>query len=157
MMQGIDSSFDAVINGLIQLEASLNALIAGYYNVPVVLISGDQAAAEQAAQILGGIEVAIVKKGIGEAVITLSPAEACRLIREKAETALRQIEGIKPYIIRPPFRLEIDFVSAGTAEIASWIPGVQRESSRSISYTDNDLLKIIRLLRIITRFISLPA
>ena len=183
MMQGIDSTFDAVffigyhaqagtenaiiahtitggiynlkINGVTVPEAGLNALIAGHFGVPVALISGDKAAAEQATNLIGGIETAVVKEGISEAVLTLPPPSACLLIRGKAEKALQRLGECRPFKMPPPYRFEIELVHESTAEIASWIPGIKRETPRSISYTDSDLLKIIPLLRIITRFISL--
>lgn len=182
MMQGIDNSFDAVmfigyhaqagtrdavlahtitgtiynlrVNGITQLEASLNALVAGYYGVPVIMISGDQAVAEEAIKLLGRIEVAVVKKGVAGSVITLSPQAACQLIREKAENAVMHLEDFKPFKIQPPYKFEIDFVSAAIAEVVSWIPEIRREGNRTVSYTDGDLLKIMPLLRIITRFIN---
>ncbi len=183
MMQGIDGSFDAVffigyhaqagtqdatiahtitggiynlrINGITVPEAGLNALIAGNFGVPVALISGDKAAAEQASRLLGGIETAVVKEGVSEAVITLPPGASCALIKEKAKKALERLQEFKPYKLQPPLRLEVDFVHEATAEIASWIPIVKREGPRSIALEGSDLLKLVPLLRVITRFISL--
>ncbi len=95
MMEGIDSSFDAVIfigyhgragtpasvldhtyssasifsikvNGIEMPELGLNAAVAGYFGVPVVAISGDSSVCQQAKEILGPEVVTIeVKKGIG--------------------------------------------------------------------------------------------
>jgi len=183
MMQGIDTSFDASIfigyhaqagtenaplahtitgtiynlriNGVTMPEAGLNALIAGYYGVSVVLISGDEAAARQAKNLLGDIETAVVKEGVSEAVITLSPQAACKLIEEKAENALRRLKDFRPFIMQPPYKFEVDFTHEAVAEIATWIPGIKREASRTISYTNDDLIKTVPLLRIITRFINL--
>jgi D-amino peptidase len=183
MMQGIDSSFNAAIfigyhaqagsrdavldhtitgnvynlkvNGITLPEAGYNALIAGSFGVPVVMISGDKAVVEQAQKLLGEVEAAVVKEGIAEATNTLSPSTACQLIREKAENALKKLKGFKPYKLQPPYKLEVDFRSEALAEISTWIPGVKRESNRAISYTTSDLLEMTRLLRVITRFISI--
>ncbi len=95
MMEGIDSSFDAVIfigyhgkagtsasvldhtysgssiyyikvNGIEMPELGINAAVAGYYGVPVVAISGDSSVCRQAKELLGNEVVTIeVKKGIG--------------------------------------------------------------------------------------------
>ena len=95
MMQGIDDSFDAVIfigyhahagtkdgvldhtysgsriasirvNGMELGETGLNALIAGWYGVPVVLVAGDSTVCSQAQEKLGKeLEVAPVKEAVG--------------------------------------------------------------------------------------------
>lgn len=181
MMQGFDSSFDAVIfigyhaqagtkdavldhtmtgniynlrvNGITLPEAGFNAIIAGYYDVPVIMISGDKAAVEQSLKLFGGIETAITKEGIAEATNTLTPQAACQLIRTKTEEALKRLEDFKPYKLKPPYKMEIDCRSESMAEVASWIPGVNREADRTISYTTNDVLEMARLLRVIVRFI----
>jgi len=90
MMQGIDETFDGVIcigyhssttnpegvrahtmssanladvrlNGISMPEAGINAAIAGYFNVPIIMISGDDAVAKEVTTLLGNIEAAIVK------------------------------------------------------------------------------------------------
>ncbi len=104
MMEGIDESFDAVmfvgyhakagtpdallehtmsgnvmdlsINGVSLPEAGLNALIAGYYDVPVVFVAGDEALCEQAEALFGEVETVAVKDGIGGAARSLHPARA---------------------------------------------------------------------------------
>jgi len=44
-------------------ETGLNAMIAGYFGVPVVMLSGDQHVAEEAREFLPWILTAIVKQG----------------------------------------------------------------------------------------------
>ena len=94
MMEGIDNTYDAVIfvgyhakagtpNALLEHtmssknitdvsineislpEAGINALIAGYYNVPVAFLSGDLPICEQVKELFGEIETVAVKEGIG--------------------------------------------------------------------------------------------
>jgi D-amino peptidase len=183
MMQGLDESFDAVIfigyhaqagsqnavldhtmtgsiynlrvNGITLPEAGFNAIIAGYYNVPVVMISGDKAVINQSLNLFGDIETAEVMKGIAEATDTLAPQAACELIKTKTEKALKRLHDFKPYKLKPPYKMEIDFSSEALAEVTSWIPGVKREANRTISFTTDDVLEMARLLRVIVRFIHL--
>jgi D-amino peptidase len=90
MMEGIDASFCAAIfigyhasvgningivahtvsskaflsvriNGVEMSEGGMNALIAGHFGVPVVMISGDDAAVREVSDMLGPIEGAVVK------------------------------------------------------------------------------------------------
>jgi D-amino peptidase len=183
MMQGLDESFDAVIfigyhaqagskdavldhtmtgniynlrvNGITIPEAGFNAIIAGYYDVPVVMISGDKAVINQSLNLFGDIETAMVMEGIAEATNTLSPQASCELIKKKAEIALKRLKDFKPYKLEAPYKMEIDFRSEYLAEVASWIPGVKREANRTISYTTDDVLEMARLLRVIVRFIHI--
>jgi len=39
--------------------------------------------------------------------MNLSPAAACCVIREKSDQACRRIPDINPYIVKPPYELEI--------------------------------------------------
>ena len=42
-------------------EAGINAAIAGHFNVPVIMISGDDVIVKEATDLLGNIEGAVVK------------------------------------------------------------------------------------------------
>src|SRR3972149_1994322 len=46
------------LNGKVTGEIGLNAAICGYFDVPVIMISGDQAACAEAVETLGPVEVA---------------------------------------------------------------------------------------------------
>jgi len=113
MMQGIDSTFDAVIfigyhakagtadgildhtyagataysikvNGIEMPELGINALIASHFKVPVVLVAGDKATCQQGKEILGDKLVTVpVKEGIGRYA-------AKSMSLEKAHQLLRQ-------------------------------------------------------------------
>src|SRR5262244_4650356 len=90
MMEGIDETFDGVIflgyhtgttnmsgvrahtissarladvrlNDISMPEAGINAAIAGSFNVPVIMISGDDAIVKEATDLLGNVEGAVVK------------------------------------------------------------------------------------------------
>ena len=107
MMQGIDETFDAVFligyharagskNGVLDHtysggsvysikvndmelgESEQNALTAGYYDVPIVLVTGDQTVCSQVKKSLGEeVETAVVKEGIGRyAAKSLTPKAA---------------------------------------------------------------------------------
>ena len=50
------------LNGVDMTEGSWNAAIAGHFNVPVVMISGDDAAIAEVRKVVGNIEGAETKK-----------------------------------------------------------------------------------------------
>jgi D-amino peptidase len=94
MMQGIDETFDGAIfigyhssttnpegvrahtmssanladvrlNGISMPEAGINAAIAGHFNVPIIMISGDDAVVKEVTNLLGNLESATVKWAYG--------------------------------------------------------------------------------------------
>jgi len=120
MMQGLDSSFDAVlfvsyhasagtsgvlshtynpaavsevrIGGVVAGESGLNALVAQAFGVPVALITGDEFVGPEAEPFCPGIEIVQVKQAIGRnAAHSLHPNEACTRIRAGAQRALRRV------------------------------------------------------------------
>lgn len=85
-------------------EIGQQALIAGHYGVPTVLVTGDQAACAEAEALVPGIETVAVKRGLSRyAAVSLPPARARERIREGAQRALGRIAEIKPLRLAPPY------------------------------------------------------
>lgn len=177
MMEGIDDTFDAVIfigyhagmgtergvldhtysgravssiriNGRTLNEAEINAAIAGYYGVPVVMISGDEAVVSQTKEILKDIEGVVVKRGIGRYAAEILPPERVReLIKEGAKRAIANRKKVKIFKFDPPIRLEIDFLKSSMADMATLIPGVKRIGGRTVSYEGKDYIEVFKLMR----------
>jgi D-amino peptidase len=77
--------WEARLNGTAVGESALNALVALHHRVPVVLITGDDATAEEAQPFLPGVEAVVVKRSITRfAAESLHPNRACKLIRDGA-------------------------------------------------------------------------
>lgn len=177
MMEGIDATFDAAycvgyhakamtsngtlahtmngnildlrVNGISLPEFGWNALIAGYFNVPVVFVSGDDAICEQARQIIPKIEAISVKQGIGEACLSQHPKIAQQKIREGAKRAISQIGAIKPFTLEPPHRIEIDFKKKEKVTNAAWYPGAVRTGEYTIGFESNDFLNCMRFFHFV--------
>lgn len=163
-MQGIDDSFDAVlitgahaqagtingildhswvaamvynirINGQTLNEACLNAVTAGYYGVPVVMVSGDRVTIEQTQAVLPQIEGAVVKEGFSRyCARSLHPTKARALIRDKAKTGIERCRSIPAMPVANPLRMEIDFYRTDMADAAALVPGVERLAARTIAF-----------------------
>jgi len=136
--------YDAILNGKKMPEAGINAAIAGHFGVPVVLVAGDLAIVKQAKELFGDVEAVAVKEGIGEAAKMLHPKKAQELIKEKTTKALKRLEDFKPYKINPPYTMEIIFTKEEWANRASWIPGAKRSGDRSVCFTSNDFMEILK-------------
>ncbi|MCX8081929.1 MAG: M55 family metallopeptidase [bacterium] len=85
------------------------AVIAGHYNVPVILVSGDEAACKEAKATLGeNLPCVAVKKGISrESAVLIPPEETREMLKEGAKKAVKLIPELKPYKIKLPVKLVV--------------------------------------------------
>jgi D-amino peptidase len=171
MMEGIDESFDAVIfigyhakagtpnallehtssgdvadfsiNGISMPEAGYNALIAGYYDVPVVFAAGDRALCEQVEDLLGDVETVAVKEGIGAAALTLHPEVSHERIRLGVQRALRNLDRFEPFKLDTPYTLVLRLKTEESVYRGSFFPGAERTGDWELTYTSDDLLEVM--------------
>lgn len=185
MMQGIDGSFAACIfvgyhakagttssvldhtisgstmksikiNGLELPELGINGAIAGYFKVPVIMLSGDAETCRQAKTILGSeVVTADVKEGLGRFAARLLPAdEARRRLKEGAKQALLKRDKIAPFKLNPPLNFELEFQTSAQAEMPALLPQVKRTGPRTVTFTANDYLEGFKLMRAIIALAS---
>jgi len=93
-------------NGVESGELAQNAIIAGYYNVPVIMVSGDVATCREATHFFGNKCVTVaVKKGLSREAAELYPFEQTRkALYEGAKQAVAAIKECKPYRIQFPVK-----------------------------------------------------
>ncbi|MEI7836558.1 MAG: M55 family metallopeptidase [Planctomycetota bacterium] len=92
-----DDWIEIHVDGEAMGEIGLFARGAAQRGVPCVLVTGDDKACAEAAAYIPGVVTGQVKTGLGvQEARTLSPASACRKIRQHARSATRQAAGIKP-------------------------------------------------------------
>jgi len=182
MMQGIDETFDGVIflgyhasttnpqgvrahtmssatlaevrlNGVSMPEAGINAAIAGHFNVPVIMISGDDAIVKEAGALLGGIEGAVVKWAYGfHSARTLMPEAAYELIRQKVKQAIGRIKDFKPYKIKAPVQLDVRFKNYRPSEVLSYLSIIERTDSHSVRFMGKDMIEVSKFLEFIMTY-----
>ncbi len=131
---------DMRMNGKAVGEITTRAALAGWYNVPVVFLSGDRAAAEELQAIIPDAEIAVVKEGLGRYTCLSLSAQASRdLIREKARKAATKIATIKPYRIEGPVTMEYEYTTRNSLPPgAENRPGAQVVDDRIIRYSGKD-------------------
>lgn len=141
------------INGVDVTEAAWNAAIAGHFGVPVVMISGDEAAIAEARAIIGPIEGAEVKKSLGfHSASTLTPAAAVELVKEAVARALARRQEFKPYVPASPLTVDVSFKHYRPAELLALLPGVERTDSHSIRFRPKNMLEASDLVVFITGY-----
>ncbi len=132
------------LNGTAVTEAELNAAYAGALGVPVVFISGDDAAIEEVTARLGNLESVVTKKTLGfHAAESLTPQAACDKIYAGALAAVSHRSQRKPYVLQAPVTLDISFKSYTSAEIVSYLRAVERTDAHSIRFVGRDMAEVM--------------
>ena len=133
------------LNGTVTGESGLNALVALSHGVPVALITGDQATADEAPAFMPRIETVVVKRSVSRfAAENLHPVRACELIRAGARRALERLGELGPPRIDLPATIEVTFLTADMAEAATALRGVERTADRGVTFTNDDPLALYR-------------
>jgi len=133
------------LNGRRVGEAGLNAALAGAYDVPVVLVTGDRAVAEEARALLGEIETVAVKDGVTRtAARCLHPQVVQERIRQAAERATARGRTVAPFVVPPPVTLR---QRAAHADMAELMPGSQRVDGRTVEWTGGDMQTVYKVFR----------
>jgi D-amino peptidase len=144
---------DVLLNNVSMSEGSFNAAIAGHFNVPVIMVSGDDAAVKEVSSIVGDIEGAVVKWNYGfHSAKTMTPETAYALIREKVRTALGRIKDFKPYKPKTPVQLDVRFKNYRPSEILSYLSIVERTDAHSIRFTGKDMVETSKFLEFILTY-----
>ncbi|MBI3666304.1 MAG: M55 family metallopeptidase [Acidobacteria bacterium] len=98
------------LNGRPVGEIGQVAAIAGYFNIPVSMLAGDQAACEELLALQPKAETAEVKLLAGKgSTLSLSHAEAKTKIPMAAERAVRRIREFAPWKIEGPVELKFEY------------------------------------------------
>ena len=163
MMQGLDESFDGVVfvgyhasttnpagvrahsfssanladvrlNGASVTEGGWNAALAAHYGVPVLAVSGDEAAVAEVQAQVPGVEGAVVKWPYAfHSARTLSPAAARTVIADAVRKGMARRGTTNLPRVASPIRLEIRFKSYRPAELLSWLPGAERVDAHAVA------------------------
>ncbi|WP_335976522.1 MULTISPECIES: M55 family metallopeptidase [Streptomycetaceae] len=168
MMQGLDSSFDAVffvsyhgsmtgapatlshtynpaaiaevrLNGVVAGESGINALVALGHGVPVVLVTGDDTTAAELRPFCPDAVGAVVKSSVSRfAADSLHPEDAREVIRTAARRAVETLGAASLPAIELPATLTVRMRNPDLAEMATWITGVEPDPADPLTVTLTD-------------------
>ncbi len=182
MVQGLDESFDAVIfvgyhakastpaglfahtgsgvvadvevNGRSLGEGGLNTLVAAWYGVNVVLVTGDDVAVAEVKAVATSARGVVVKKALNVRAVELEPLVAARAeIERAAREAVAGASRIPPQRTGP-FRVHMRFKDTLIPFIAEGLPGFERKEPDSVSWTSDTMPAAYRIVRILYRYID---
>ncbi|MBK6456790.1 MAG: M55 family metallopeptidase [Gemmatimonadetes bacterium] len=182
MMEGVDSSFAAAVfigyhsgtsnvkgvrahtmssatltgvklNGREVPEGGINAAIAGYYGVPIVMVSGDDAAVAEVSPFGVGMEGAIVKRAISfHSAATMTPKAGQALIRARVKAGVEKRARITPYVLSGAVTADISFKHYRAAEMLTYLPIVTRVDAHTIRFTGKNILEVSRFLEFVNTY-----
>jgi D-aminopeptidase len=79
----------------------------------------------------------------------MQPEEAQKLIRVGVARGVKRRRELKPYKLTRPVQLEVTFKRVIDAEVASYLPGVERPRGNAISYSAHDTIEAAKFYRAI--------
>jgi D-amino peptidase len=143
---GNSAIFNTYLNGIAVGELGFEMAYAGSMKVPVILLTGDAEAIQEAEALVDNMETVTVKEGINKyQAISLHPRKARELIREGAKRAVERINEIKPFVLETPYEYKVEFTTTQTVSKMCLIPGVRKVDERSIAYTSDNFQEIVNM------------
>lgn len=182
MMEGLDSTFDAVlfvgyhakagsprgvfahtgsgvvadlqVNGLSVGEGGMNAILARWYGVPVVLVTGDDVAIEQQKATAPDVRGVIVKRAINTRAVELLPlVEARRNIQQTARDAVAGARKGRPERLAQ-YTVRMTFPNPNIPEVVTAFREVKLVTPTTVEFSRESMPDAYRLIRVLYRFIN---
>ncbi len=127
-------------NGVSVGETAINAALCGNWNVPVLLVTGDEATCDEAEALLGtGLTTVAVKRGLTRfSARQIPPVRARQMIEAGAREALRNLRAVRPYNPGKPCEIKIEFVSPDRADRFRTKAGVETVEPRILTSAASD-------------------
>jgi D-amino peptidase len=145
---------DLQINGRSVGEGGMNAMLAAWYGVPVVLVSGDDVAVAEVREVATTAHAVVVKRAINVRAVELLPLVKTR---QEIEAAARDaVAGAKktPPQQRGTFQVQMQFRDTLIPEVAEAFPAIRRVGPETVSYSMDTMPAAYRLIRVLYRFIN---
>lgn len=182
MMGGLDQTFDAAVfigyhasttnptgvrahtfssatltkvtlNGVEMSEGSWNAAIAGHFNVPIVMVSGDDAAVAEIRKVVGNLEGVETKKTLGfHSALTMTPQAVQALIGPAVKAGLARRASLTPYKPQGPLVVDVTFKHYLPAELLAYLPMFERSSAHSVRFRPKDMAEAAAVMQFIGEY-----
>ena len=134
------------LNGCYIGEIAQFALDNGALGLPLIFLSGEEAACREAEDLVLGITTAAVKVGLGRnSAISLSAQKARNLIGERIQeaVAIHRVDPLPPLVWEGPYELEKRFFFTDEADAAAAQPGAMRVDDQTVRFCGDDIREII--------------
>ncbi len=129
-------------------EIGLNAAVCGSFGAPVVLITGDQAAVQEAQDLLGPLEAVVVKTALSRTAAACRPLEEILLeIRHAAAYAM--VRAATPFRVPEPITLRVELSRPDQVDGALRLPSARRINGTTLEWSGPDMPTTYRAFRAI--------
>jgi D-amino peptidase len=182
MMEGVDETFEAIVfvgyhakadsarglfahtgsgvvrdlqlNGRSVGEGGMNAALAAWFGVPVVAVSGDDAAVEEVKGVVPGIRGIVVKRAINVRAVELRPlADARRDIQAGVREGVQGAKKAAPQRLAS-YQVRMQFRNFTIPEVAAAFGEMTLAAPDAVQFTRPTMPEAYRLIRVLYRFIN---
>ena len=131
------------INGKPVGEIGQTAAIAGYFNIPVIMLAGDQAACDELLALQPKAETVAVKRLVGKAsTLSLAHAEAKTRIEAAARRAVERIREFLPWKIEGTVELKFEYYPESPGASSTTLSTESKQlQPRTVIYRGSNVLE----------------
>lgn len=123
-------------------EIAVEALVAAYFGVPTILVSGDQAACREAGEFLGRVETVETKIALSRySVVNRSPSRVRKELQEAARKAILERKSYPIRQIPPPYAMRIQLMCPNQADSYE-MRGMKRLDHQTVLLKSEDFLDL---------------
>ena len=115
--------------------------LAGYFGVPTILVSGDEAAVKETNHYFPDIVTVSVKKKVENKFECFPEEDILKKLEERAFEGIQKIEQLEPYNLLGSISVEILYSFAKLANDMIIIPGYEKKDERTVIYQAKDYLE----------------
>lgn len=135
------------LNGAEASEATISAAIAGAFDVPILMVAGDDAATEEMREALGDVASATLKHAYGSySAVSPTPRVAEERLRAATIEGLSKAGRIAPLNLGGPIELQIRLRTRFVAEWLSYLEGIERIDAYTIRHVTPDVIALSKFL-----------
>ena len=126
--------FDYRMNGCSSGEIAQGAAFTGAFDIPFVMVSGDEAACDEAVAFLGAVATARVKQGVGRnKAKAVDSQEALNRIYMAVVEGLRRLHNIQPFKVIMPLELQLTLCRTDYCDDLMEVnPDIERLDARTV-------------------------
>jgi D-amino peptidase len=145
---------DVRVNGVSVGDGGLNTLFATWHGVPVVLVTGDDVAVKQVAEVATGARTVVTKRAINQRAAELRPlADVHRDIETAARTAVAGATRVNPTRVAS-YRVELQLRSSLIPQVAEILPGMERPAPDTLAFSADTMPRAYALIRFLYRYVN---
>jgi D-amino peptidase len=142
--QSPESWFNYWINGRKMGEMAQWATVSGHFKVPLLMVSGDEAACIEARQFFNPIECASVKRGLGRnAAALVDSGQAVERIWDAAYKAMALVGKGKPFTPILPMEVKLQLSRSDYCDSIASQHGVERLDARTVRKVTGSYLDLL--------------